>query len=214
MRSRNLPNDVSTHSSHSGSVFSESSCGSLSGSSPGKVPPDCRSSSVSCSTRCEISRTSGCNCWISSRCALQASRLSAMESSAACSCFWRSESASCFVCLLCVSILPRASSSSRRSLRWPSRTSISRFMWFTYVRSEKFRLSRLTKILTISSMFEMPVLFLIVANACSKTSMLFRCCLICRRWMQFRKAVFMIRLIMPASEKPLSSSGTMSSFFF
>mmetsp|Transcript_30678 Transcript_30678/g.91053 ORF Transcript_30678/g.91053 Transcript_30678/m.91053 type:complete len:221 (+) Transcript_30678:1524-2186(+) len=70
------------------------------------------------------------------------------------------------------------------------------------------------KIFTISVMSEMLVECLMVEKACSKTAIDFSCCLMCLLWMQFRKAVFMIRRIMDDSDHPLSSSGTMSSLFF
>mmetsp|Transcript_2727 Transcript_2727/g.6420 ORF Transcript_2727/g.6420 Transcript_2727/m.6420 type:complete len:222 (+) Transcript_2727:1170-1835(+) len=62
-------------------------------------------------------------------------------------------------------------------------------------------------------MSEMPVVDLMVAKACSKTSMFFWCCLMCLRWMVLRKASLRMRFIMVTSEKEDSSSATMNSFF-
>mmetsp|Transcript_100697 Transcript_100697/g.260088 ORF Transcript_100697/g.260088 Transcript_100697/m.260088 type:complete len:275 (-) Transcript_100697:180-1004(-) len=54
-------------------------------------------------------------------------------------------------------------------------------------------------------MSEIPVVDLIVAKACSNTSMFFWCCLMCRRWIVFRKASFKIRR-MTEGESNFSSS--------
>mmetsp|Transcript_81205 Transcript_81205/g.159367 ORF Transcript_81205/g.159367 Transcript_81205/m.159367 type:complete len:260 (+) Transcript_81205:792-1571(+) len=62
------------------------------------------------------------------------------------------------------------------------------------------------KIFTISSMSEMPVVDLIVAKACSNTSMFFWCCLMCRLWIVLRKASFKILRIIAGELKCSSSS--------
>mmetsp|Transcript_15426 Transcript_15426/g.33990 ORF Transcript_15426/g.33990 Transcript_15426/m.33990 type:complete len:266 (+) Transcript_15426:1239-2036(+) len=60
----------------------------------------------------------------------------------------------------------------------------------------------------------MPVLDLMVAKACSKTSMFFWCCLMCRRWMVFKKESFKILRCIICSEKASSSSATIYARLF
>mmetsp|Transcript_48932 Transcript_48932/g.140141 ORF Transcript_48932/g.140141 Transcript_48932/m.140141 type:complete len:238 (-) Transcript_48932:310-1023(-) len=120
-------------------------------------------------------------------------------------------------CIRSVSTPVRFRSPSSSTLLWEaicvssslfclSKDSMSEFRALTYVSRLKFLCSSSTKIFTISSMSEMPVVDLIVAKACSNTSMFFWCCLMCRRWIAFRKAIFRILLITAVELKFSSSS--------